>query len=368
MSTDHRAGRHLKQQTCEHAGRHHSNVTTAPNLRCLGSVQGKRRDAEKELRRLLRTLDTGEHVDPSRMTVRQWLETWLIAVRQEVSPKTYERYLEIVHHFLAPALGKLQLTKLGPTHIQIAYNDLANGGRRDGKSGGLSARTRCHIHRILHSALGRAVEQQVLARNPAEAFRKRLPRVERREITTLTTEQSARLLAAIKHTRVYWPVLLALSTGMRRGEVFALRWKNVDLENGALRVMESVEQTKEGIRFKAPKTERTRVVTLPAFAINELRRLKLQQAEELLAIGVRQSGDTLVCARADGLSLQPQSLTHQFTRLICRIPNMPRVRFHDLRHSHATQLLLVGVHPKVAQERLGHATITTTLDLYSHVT
>jgi len=331
-------------------------------------VRGNRRAAEKELRRLLRTLDTGEHVDPSRMTVRQWLETWLIAVRQEVSPKTYERYSEIVRHFLVPALGNLQLTKLGPTHIQIAYNDLANDGRRDGKSGGLSARTRCHIHRILHSALGRAVEQQVLARNPAEAFRKRLPRVERRELTTLTTEQSARLLAAIKHTRVYWPVLLALSTGMRRGEVFALRWKNVDLENGALRVMESVEQTKEGIRFKAPKTERTRVITLPAFAINELRRLKLQQAEELLAIGVRQSGDTLVCARADGLPLQPQSLTHQFSRLICRIANMPRVRFHDLRHSHATQLLLAGVHPKVAQERLGHATITTTLDLYSHVT
>jgi integrase len=134
-----------------------------------------------------------------------------------------------------------------------------------------------------------------------EAFKKRLPKVERREITTLTTEQSARLLAAIKHTRIYWPVLLALSTGMRRGEVFALRWKNVDLENGALRVMESLEQTKDGIRFKAPKSERTRVVTLPAFAVTELRRLKVRQAEELLAIGVRQSGDTLVCARADGL-------------------------------------------------------------------
>jgi hypothetical protein len=137
------------------------------------TIRGSRRAAEKELRRLLRTLDTGEHVDPSRMTVRQWLETWLVAVRQEVSPKTYERYSEIAHHFLAPALGNIQLTKLGPTHIQIAYNDLANGGRRDGKSGGLSARTRCHIHRILHSALGRAVEQQVLARNPAEAFRKK---------------------------------------------------------------------------------------------------------------------------------------------------------------------------------------------------
>ena len=332
------------------------------------TVRGNRRAAEKELRRLLRTLDTGEHVDPSRMTVRQWLETWLVAVRQEVSPKTYERYSEIVHHFLAPTLGKLQLTKLGPTHIQIAYNDLANGGRRDGKSGGLSARTRCHIHRILHSALGRAVEQQVLARNPAEAFRKRLPKVERREMKTLSTEQSARLLDAIKHTRVYWPVLLALSTGMRRGEVFALRWKNVDLSGGSIRVMESLEQTKVGIRFKAPKSDRTRVITVPHFGVAELKRLKRQQAEELLMLGVRQDGETLVCARADGEPLQPQSLTHQFTRLINRLKDMPRVRFHDLRHSHATQLLQAGVHPKVAQERLGHATITTTLDLYSHVT
>jgi len=185
---------------------------------------------------------------------------------------------------------------------------------------------------------------------------------------TLTVDQSARLLAAIKHTRIYWPVLLALSTGMRRGEVFALRWKNVDLARGHLSVVESLEHTKDGIRFKSPKTDRSRVVTLPAFAIGELRRLKKQQAEELLALGVRQTPDTLVCARADGLPLQPQSLTHQFICLICRIPEMPRIRFHDLRHSHATQLLQAGVHPKIAQERLGHATITTTLDLYSHVT
>jgi integrase len=118
---------------------------------------------------------------------------------------------------------------------------------------------------------------------------------------------------------------------------------------------------------KAPN-DRTRAITLPAFAIDELRRLKRQQAEELLTLGIRQSGETLVCARADGLPLQPQSLTHQFTRLISRVRELPRVRFHDLRHSHATQLLLAGVHPKIAQERLGHATITTTLDLYSHVT
>jgi integrase len=185
---------------------------------------------------------------------------------------------------------------------------------------------------------------------------------------TLTTNESARLLHAIKHTCIYWPVLIALSTGMRRGEVLALRWRNVDLESGVVRVVESLEQTKTSIRFKSPKTDRTRAVDLPAFSVEELRSLKRQQAEELLMLGVRQTGETLVCARADGKPLQPQSLTHQFTRLIKRIKDLRQIRFHDLRHSHATQLLTAGVHPKIVQERMGHASITTTLDIYSHVT
>jgi integrase len=333
------------------------------------TVKGKRRDAEKELRRLLHALDTGEHVDPTRMTVRDWLSAWLSAVKDEVSPRTHERYAEIVGNFLIPELGALPIAKLAPAHIQAAYAKWGTSGRRDGKSGGLAPRTRRHIHRILSAALVRAVEQQVIGRNPADAFKKRLPKVERKEMVTLSAEQSGRLLEAIEHTRIYWPVMLALATGMRRGEVFALRWKHVDLERDSLRVMESLEQTRAGgLRFKSPKTERTRVITLPAFAVAELRRLKRQQAEELLTLGIRQSGDTLVCARADGEPLQPQSLTHQFTRLVSRIPDLPRVRFHDLRHSHATQLMLAGVHPKVAQERLGHASITTTIDLYSHVT
>ncbi len=345
-----------------------TNPATGKRRIVTATVKGTRKDAERELRRQLRSLDTGEHVDPTRMTVREWLTTWLAAVRQEVAPKSHERYSEIVENYLAPALGHLPITKLAPSHIQKAYSDWAAGCRRDGKSGGLAARTRRHMHRILKTALTRAVEQQVLARNPTDAFKKRLPKVEHREMAILSTEQSARLLETIKHTRVYWPVLLALSTGMRRGEVLALRWKNVDLDRATLRVMESLEQTKAGLRFKAPKTERTRAITLPAFAVEGLRRLKRRQAEELLMLGTRQNGETIVCSRADGLPLQPRSLTHQFTYLVSRAKDLPRVRFHDLRHSHATHLLLAGVHPKVAQERLGHSTITTTLDLYSHVT
>jgi integrase len=332
------------------------------------TVKGDRRSAEKELRRLLRAVDTGEHVDPNRMTVKEWLTTWLENVRAGVAPKSHERYSEVVQNYLCPALGNLPLAKLAPSHIQNAYTEWASGGRRDKKRGGLSPRTRRHMHRILKSALARAVELQLLARNPADVFKKWLPEVERREMTTLSTDQSARLLEAIRHTRVYRPVLIALATGMRRGEILALRWKNIDLDRGVARVMESLEQTKAALRFKAPKTEKTRSVTLPAFAVEELHRLKREQAEELLTLGIRQSGETLVCARTDGEPHQPRSLTHEFTYLIRRLKDVPRVRFHDLRHSHATQLLLAGVHPKVAQERLGHSTITTTHDLYSHVT
>jgi integrase len=245
---------------------------------------------------------------------------------------------------------------------------MGDRGAADGKPGGLSPQSRRHIHRILKSALSRAVEQQVIARNPADAFKKRLPKVERRQMVTLTAEQAARVLESIKDSRLYWPVLIALSTGMRRGEILALRWRNIDLERGIVRVVESLEQTKAALRFKAPKTEKARAITLPSFVVEELRRLKRQQAEELLALGIRQSGETLACGRHGNEPMPPRSLTHEFAKIAGRLKDVPRARFHDLRHSHATQLLSAGVHPKVAQERLGHSTITTTLDLYSHVT
>ena len=168
----------------------------------------------------------------------------------------------------------------------------------------------------------------------------------------LTVAEASRLLKAISHTTTYWPVLLALATGMRRGEILALRWKNLDLDRGVVQMVESLEQTRQGgLRFKSTKTEKARAVTLPRLALEELRRWKAAQAGALLTLGVKQEAKTLVCARQDGEPKQPESLTHEFTYLIGRA-GVPRVRFHDLRHSHATQLLASGVHPKIVQERL----------------
>jgi integrase len=246
-------------------GRRRTTTTTT-------TVRGGRKDAERELTRLLRSIDTEEHVDPTRITVRHWLETWLDTVRAEISPKAHERYEEIVRVYLLPTLGNIRLQKLTASKIQEAYNTVR---RRDGEA--LAPSTRRYIHVILKSALARAVEQTVIARNPADAIR--APRIERKEMTTLTVEQSAQLLASIRHKQLYWPVLLALTTGMRRGEILALRWKNVDLERKTLGVTESLEQTASSIRFKRPKSDRTRAITLPAFAVEELRRLKREQAE-----------------------------------------------------------------------------------------
>lgn len=134
-------------------------------------------------------------------------------------------------------------------------------------------------------------------------------------------------------------------------------------------MVESLEQTRsDGVRVKAPKADKSRVILLPPFIVDRARKAKIRQAEALLPMRVRQTGDTLVCCQGDGSPYQPRSLTHAFAREVARIKDVPRVRFHDLRHSHATQLLLAGIHPKVAQERMGHSSVSTTLDLYSHVT
>jgi integrase len=162
------------------------------------------------------------------------------------------------------------------------------------------------------------------------------------------------------------PAMLAALCGLRRGEIAALRWRHVDLDRAQLAIVESAEQTREGVRYKAPKTGKGRAVALPALVVSELRAHRLRQAEELLRLGVRATADTFICAREDGLPQQPNSIGHAWDRFLAAT-DLPRIRFHDLRHSHATAMLARNIHPKIVSERLGHSRVALTLDTYSHV-
>jgi integrase len=327
------------------------------------SFKGTKREAQIECARLVSEISGGAYIEPAKTTVGQFLDRWLEHMKSQVAPRTHERYSEIARKSIAPLLGNLLLPKLQPARISAAYAKALADGRRDGK-GGLSPRTVGHMHRILRQALQQAIRWQILARNPADAVRP--PKVERSKMRALDPSETAALLDALHSTRLFMPVLLAITTGMRRGEITALRWRAVDLANAQLAVVASAEQTALGVREKETKSGRARTVSLTGLALEELGRQKARQAEELLRLGIRQTDDMHVVAQIDGQPLMPQSLTHEFSRFIAS-NTLPRIRFHDLRHTHATQLLASGVHPKIAQERLGHANIGTTLDLYSHV-
>jgi integrase len=327
------------------------------------SFTGTKRAAQVECSKLIAAITGGTYVDPSRQTVAQFLDKWLAYMASQLSPRSHERYTEIVRKNLVPALGAVRLTKLRSIHITDTYAKAIASGRRDGK-GGLSAATIVYMHRVLKQALAQAVSWHELVRNEADAVKP--PKIERKQMKVLDTDGTAALIEKARDTTLFIPILLGVTTGMRRGEVAALRWRHVDLGRAQISVEESAEQTKAGIRYKPPKSGKGRAVALPATVVEELRGHRIKQAETLLRVGIRLSDDTFVVAQADGSPFQPRSLTHAFDLFLAK-HKLPRVRLHDLRHTHATAMLKGKIHPKVVQERLGHSTIAITLDIYSHV-
>lgn len=327
------------------------------------SVRGTKKDAERELAKLVHALNTGDYVEPAKLTLAEYLEQWLDSARANVSGKTYERYEEIVRRHLAPALGSRTLSKLQPLQIQSYYSRALETGRLDG-AGGLSRQTVLHHHRVLSEALNRAVKWQLIVRNPADAVE--APRPARKEMNALDEAQTAWLLEVVDGTDLNIPVLLAVTTGMRRGEFLALRWTDIDFDTATAAVNRSLEQTNKSVIFKSPKGRRGRVVSLPRLTLVALKEHRESQLERQRNLGAAYHDNGLICAKHDGSIWKPDTLTADFARLAKRAC-LKSVRLHDLRHSHASQLLRRGVHPKVVSERLGHSTVGITLDVYSHV-
>lgn len=323
------------------------------------TVHGTRRDADRERARLLRDLNAGSYVEPSRETVAAFLQRWLRDyVRHTVAPQTYERYEQIARLHLEPVLGAVLLVKLRPRDVVAA-----EASWRESR---LAPRTVLHHHRVLHDALQQAVRWQLLASNPVAAVTP--PRAEKKEMRALDVEQARRLLDAIKGSAHETEIFTLLYTGLRLGELLGLRWTDLDLASGRLSVQQTAQRmTGAGIVFRAPKTHRSRrAITLPATVIARLRDHRAEQVEARLAAGPAWQTSELVFVDGLGRPLNENGLRRAFYALLANA-GLPRVRLHDLRHTMATLMLAQGEHPKVVSERLGHATVAITLDLYSHV-
>jgi integrase len=228
--------------------------STGERKRKWHSFKGTKRAAQIECSRLITAVAGGTYLEPNKITLAACLSRWLDHIKSQVSPKSFERYSGLVNQNLTPALGAVALSKLKPAQISEAYAKALTAGRRDDKAGGLSPRTVGHMHRVLKQALGQAVRWELLNRNPADAVEP--PKVDWKPMQTYDLPQTAELIELVRGTPMFIPTLLAVLCGLRRGEICALRWRNVDLASGQLSVVESLEQTKAGLRFNPPRAAR----------------------------------------------------------------------------------------------------------------
>jgi len=328
------------------------------------SFKGTKREAEAELIRLKAGADKGEYVDPSKLTLAQFLDHWEEWAAGQVSAKTLERYKELTKHHVRPHLGGARLQKLRTVNFADLCGKLqkpkGNGGA------GLAPRTVGHVHRLMHQVLGHAVKWSLIVSNPVAAADP--PRVERQEVEILAPDQVKTLLDGLRGHRLYPIAVLGLATGMRRGELVALRWGDVDLDRGRIRVARSIEQTNEGLRFKLPKTKAGRPeIAIPPSITAELRSHWRRQQEQRLALGLgRSEADDLVIAREDGSEWAPDSLTSVWANSI-RSLKLPTVTLHALRHTHVSQLIASGLDVVTVSRRIGHSNPTVTLTVYAHL-
>ena len=311
-------------------------------------------------RRFSRSVGCGRR---STLTVGEYLTQWLTHAKANVAPQTYRRYRQIVEGDLVPDLGRIRLTDLSALQVQ-GFLARSLGRKCKNRERTLSPQTVLHYHRLLRRALHQAVRWQLLAKNPCDLVDP--PRAQHVEMTALGEKQLVSLLTAIRHSRLYAPTLLAATSGLRRGEILGLRWSEVDLDTGRMQVVRSLQETPNGLSFKTPKTRKgRRVVLVPKLAISALKAQRARQSEERLMMGPGYQDQDLVFARADGSPWPLAQFSSEFARLMRK--HGFAVRFHDLRHTHASQLLRHGVPVRVVSERLGHATASITLDVYAHI-
>lgn len=322
------------------------------------TVHGTKREAQQYLTKVLREIDEGAYVHQSRVTVREALDDWLDTVaRQRVSERTLRDYRRNLERYIYPALGERRLQALRPFEIQKVYAEMID---RE-----LSPRTVRAAHAPLHSALENAVRWRLIPQNPSKLVD--LPKIVRAERRVLSAEEARTFLdhAAEDRHGTLWAVLL--TTGLRPGEALGLQWR--DLEDDRLRIRRSLKRRSDGgWELSAPKTPQSRrSVTLPGTLVRTLSGHRAGQARGRLKIGAEYEDHDLIFCTSRGTPLDLPNITRRYFYPLLERAGLPRIRVYDLRHTCATLLLAANAHPKVVSERLGHSSVTLTLDTYSHV-
>lgn len=326
-----------------------------------------RKVAQTALTTVLASLESGVYTEGKDITLGEFLlEEWLPVTQSTIRSTTYASYTTHVKKHIVPTLGQVKLQKLTPVMINGLYAQLLKDGKVCG-SGGLSANSVRRVHATLHRALGDAVRWDRLSRNPCDAADPPRLGVDWEEKTQAWTNLELRkFLETAKQERLY-PLWLTLAmTGLRRGEALALRWTDVDLERARLSVRRSLVPINGTVEVHEPKTNRgRRLVALDPFTVSVLKVWNCRQKEEHLESGPAWTDSGLVFTRPDGDLIHPERVSKAF-RAIVKKTGLTQIHLHDLRHTHATLALAAGVHPKVVSDRLGHATVAITLDIYSH--
>lgn len=328
------------------------------------TVRGTKRDAERVAAEMEAQKAKGQLALSGAVTVGEYLRRWLSDyAASHVNPRTFRSYRGTVEQHLIPALGNIRLDRLHVSHINRYYSDALRFGNV--KTGGaLSPTSVLMHHRILREALHHAVEWGLISLNPAVLAKP--PRKARAGINPLPPERIPAVLSAVQGTWLFLPVYLALHTGARLSEILALTWEDVDFDACCLYIRQAMVYTADtGFQFRRPKSGKGRAVPVLPEVMKVLKRHRAEQAEWRLAMGPDWPPHNLVLTQRDGSPLKPNTVSSAFHQL-----SRERgwdIRFHDLRHTHATLLLREGVNPKVVAERLGHSGVAITLDIYSHV-
>lgn len=316
-----------------------------------------RREVQEQLVQGQHERHEGIVLDSSRWTTAQYLRHWLDNVaKPRVKRRSWLSYEGHIRLYLIPHLGPVRLTKLGSQHIQAMNTKLMAQ---------VSARTVRHALSTLNNALNHALKTNLVARNVATLADS--PRVVRHEITSLTPEQVRSLLQAAEGDRLECLYMMAICTGLRVGELFALRWSDVDLEKQRLQVKATLNRYRGPWQIEEPKSASSRrSISLPALAVSALKEHRRRQLEDRMASKRWEDNDLVFCTRL-GTPLSLTNVHRRSFKPLLEKAGLPNIRFHDLRHSAASLLLGEGEHPKVVQELLGHSSISLTMDTYSHL-